>query len=88
MLSLIYKLEEVSGEITKVAEYTLTPKDALRNYIMQELKGDPNWWTYPETVEGMREADGNRWYYDAIKIKGAPFDGVLAAYPHISLKGE
>ena len=78
--SLIYKMEEVSGEITKIAEYTLPPKEALMNYIMQYFRNSFNWWTYPETIDGMREIDG-RWYYDAIKIKGAPFDGVLAAYP-------
>lgn len=74
-LSLIYELDE-QGNIQKKAEYTVTSKQALINYIMQFKKKNFNTWTYPETLPGIRESKTvkNHWYYDQDNI-------VIASYP-------
>lgn len=81
MITAIFKLEENNNRIIKIAEYALKPKEALRNYIMQFIKNDMNFWDYPECVEGMRESKTapGRWYYDI--TDPAHGCGVLAAYP-------
>ena len=42
------------GTITKQATYSLSPKEALRNFIKRTIKGNMEWWTYPKEVEGMK----------------------------------
>lgn len=42
------------GIITKQATYSLSPKEALKSFIMQTIKGNMEWWTYPKDVEGMK----------------------------------
>ena len=74
MVTTIYEMSEASGVIKRKASYTLPPREALRNYIMQVINGDPNWWTYPEFIKGMREVEG-RWYWDDL-LNGK----VIAAY--------
>ena len=75
-MTMIYKLDIGRPGPEKVAEYSLTPKEALVNFIEQFLKGNYQFWKYPEEIKGMREsstAPGN-WYYDT-------GDTVYAAYP-------
>ena len=73
MLSIIYELEE-NGKITEKAIYTCNSKKALINYVMQFKQKNFNTWTYPETLEGMRESPkkDNAFYYDYIVIASYP----------------
>jgi hypothetical protein len=75
MKSIIYELDE-QGNITEKAIYTVTPKQALINYIMQFKKKNHNFWMYPETLEGIRESKTvkDHWYFDYNNI-------VIASYP-------
>ena len=75
MLSIIYELDE-QGIITKKAEYTVTAKQALINYVMQFKNKNFNTWQYPDTLQGMRESPTvkDHWYYDYKNI-------VIASYP-------
>ncbi len=67
MPSMIFILEEGDPEIKKVAEYSLTPKQALVNYVKQYLEKNFSTWTYPAILPGMRESRmvKDHWYYDA-----------------------
>lgn len=83
MLSQILVLEEGNTELRKVAEYALSPKQALVAYIKQTLEKNFNTWEYPEIVEGMRQSDtvADHWYFDKFKRKYGGRDAVIAAYP-------
>lgn len=75
MTSLIYVLTP-DGVITRKAQYSLNPKKALINYIMQYARNNWNDWTYPDTLPGIRESNTvkNHYYYDH-------GDNVIASYP-------
>ena len=78
MKTIIYELKENGdGNINKIAEYTLSPKEALIAFVMQSRKNF-NTWDYPKEIKGMRESNTvpNHWYFDDIIN-----DRVLAAYP-------
>ena len=78
MKTIIYELKENGdGNINKIAEYTINPKDALVCFIMQSRKNF-NTWNYPQEIKGMRESKtvSNHWYFDDIAN-----NRVLAAYP-------
>ena len=78
MKTIIYELKENGdGNINKIAEYTLHPKDALVCFIMQSRKNF-NTWDYPKEIKGMRESNTtpNHWYFD-----DDVNERVLAAYP-------
>ena len=77
-LSFIFELKENGdGGVRKIAEYTLPPKKAMVNFIMQS-RGNYNTWEYPETIKGIRQSDTvpDLWYFDDIANKR-----VLASYP-------
>ena len=67
-------MTEETGHIERKATYSLTPKEALRNYIMQVVFKDVHWWNYPEIIQGMRESE-HGWFWDYIE-QGK----VIAAY--------
>jgi ABC-type Mn2+/Zn2+ transport system ATPase subunit len=73
----IYEMEERSGKITRKAEYTIEPQKAIIAYIQQK-RGNYNTWTYPATMEGIRESQTvkNHFYYDDI-----PNNIIIAVYP-------
>lgn len=73
-MTTIFEMDERSGNIQRKASYSISARESLRNYIMQTIHKNMNWWTYPYKVKGMREVDG-RWYWDDIK-RGK----ILAAY--------
>lgn len=78
MTTIIYELKENGdGSISKIAEYTLNPREALICFIMQDKKNF-NTWDYPKEIEGIRESEilPNHWYFDDDINKR-----VLAAYP-------
>lgn len=74
-LSIIYSMDEKTGDITRKAEYTLPAKKALIAYIMQYVKHDFNTWFYPDNIDGMRQSSNGEkgFYYDHAGI-------ILAAY--------
>lgn len=55
MRSLIFEMDEKTGNIERKAEYSLDPKKALICYIEQK-KGNFDTWEYPEHIDGMRES--------------------------------
>jgi hypothetical protein len=77
MVSLIYQCDG-NGKISKVAEYTTEPKQALINYIEQYLRKNWNTADYPKHIKGIRESKTkkNHFYFDDQKN-----DLVIAAYP-------
>jgi len=78
-LTCIFELAESGdGNIHKVAEYNLPPKQAMIAYIEQSIYNNFNTWTYPEAIAVIRQSDTvpDHWYYDDIKN-----GRVLAAYP-------
>lgn len=78
MSTMIYELQEKTGKINKLAIYTVDPKRALINFIMQYIHNNFNTWNYPEHINGIRESDTvkQHFYYDDIYN-----ERVLAAYP-------
>lgn len=77
MASMIYECDS-NGKITKVAEYSVEPKQALINYVQQYMNGNWNTASYPKRMKGIRESrmKKNHFYYDDIQN-----DKVIAAYP-------
>lgn len=75
MLSLIYELNS-DGKIEKKAEYTISPKQALINYIMQFKRKNYNTWAYPDNITDIRESTTKKdhYYFD-------DGDLVIASYP-------
>ncbi|QHJ85063.1 MAG: hypothetical protein [Bacteriophage sp.] len=70
MITGIFELKENSDSaVHKVAEYTVSPKQALVDYIKQDIYKDYCTWTYPELIKGMRESDivSDHWFYDDFK---------------------
>ena len=65
MLTLIYEMDEKTGNIEKKSEYTIEGKKALIAYIMQ-LQKNFNTWDYPNDIKGIRESKvkKNHFYFD------------------------
>lgn len=65
MISTIYKLDE-QNHMERVATYSVPPKQAMVNYIMQFINKNFNTWEYPEIIKGMRQSKlvPSNWYYD------------------------
>ena len=78
MKTSVYSMDEKSGVIIIVADYSIEPKKALIAYVMQQ-QGDWNTWTYPDHIEGIRESAKakNHYYYDDLAN-----NRILAAYPN------
>lgn len=74
----IYKLS-ADGVLSKVAEYSLSAREALVAYIMQYVRGNYHTWNYPDHIDGMRRSNLTyAWYYDVIDGMNSY---VLASYP-------
>lgn len=75
MISNIYKLN-IDGNIDLIAIYTLSPKKALINYIMQYIYNNYNTWTYPDHIDGIKKSKikPDHYYYDLESV-------VIASYP-------
>lgn len=73
----IYECDS-NGKISKLAEYSVAPEQALINYIQQYIHNNWNTASYPKRMKGIRESNikKNHFYFDDI-----PNDRVLAAYP-------
>ena len=73
----IYECDS-NGKISKLAEYSVTPEQALINYIQQYIYNNWNTASYPKRMKDIRESNikKNHFYFDDI-----PNDRVLAAYP-------
>ena len=73
----IYECDS-NGKITKIAEYSVEPEQALINYIQQTIHCNFNTWKYPKHMNQIRESriKKNHFYYDDI-----PNDRVLTSYP-------
>lgn len=73
----IYECDS-NGKISKLAEYSVAPEQALINYIQQYIKGNWNIANYPKHMKAIRESSikKNHFYFDDI-----PNDRVIAAYP-------
>ena len=54
MNSVIYEVDDTTGEIIKEAIYSLEPMEALRNYVFQMVFKNTNWWEYQDkTLAGV-----------------------------------
>lgn len=75
--SMIYECDS-NGKISKLAEYSVEPEQALINYIQQYVKGNWNTVNYPKHMKGICESriKKDHFYFDDI-----PNNRVLAAYP-------
>lgn len=73
----IYECDS-NGKISKLAEYSVEPEQALINYIQQYIKGNWNTANYPKHMKSIRESriKKNHFYFDDI-----PNDRVITAYP-------
>lgn len=73
----IYECDS-NGKISKLAEYSVAPEQALINYIQQYIHGNWNIANYPKHMKAIRESriKKNHFYFDDI-----PNDRVIAAYP-------
>lgn len=61
-MTCIYELKE-DGNMKKIAEYTESARESLRNYIMQYVNNDWNTCEYPYVVNGMRMSK-HGWFFD------------------------
>ena len=73
----IYECDS-NGKISKLAEYSVAPEQALINYIQQYIHGNWNTANYPKHMKAIQESriKKNHFYFDDI-----PNDRVIAAYP-------
>ena len=73
----IYECDS-NGKISKLAEYSIEPEQALICYIEQYIYRNWNSLEYPKHMKTIRESriKKNHFYFDDI-----PNDRVIAAYP-------
>lgn len=76
-MAIIFTMTCGNGAIVYRTTYSLTTKAALIAYIMQQ-RGNYNWWTYPDNLEGISESPTlqNHFYFDDEKN-----DQIIASYP-------
>lgn len=55
MKSVVMLFDACQGKFIKEAIYTLPPRKALINAVMQ-YNGDYNWWNYPKDLEGIHNS--------------------------------
>jgi hypothetical protein len=74
----IYVMDEKTGKIEMTCAYSVGPKQAMINYIMQYIKHNWNVWQYPEQIDGVRESTKakDHFYYDDIR-----HGKIIASYP-------
>lgn len=77
-MTTIFVIDEKTGKVVGTCAYSVGPKKAIVNYIMQYIKNNWNTWQYPEYIDGVRQSikAPNRYYYDDISN-----GKIIAAYP-------